>query len=153
MLVGLGLLSLVAALPGLSSRLQISLGSWQTLGQLSSLELARAIDSAAFPLAEEIAAHVPEDGCVSVLAYAGADAVEYYRSRLAYLLYPRRSLVVPRTGGGLNDCGYVAVYRDTPENLAGSPFAGRWDQQRLDERTAELELVSSSRRVLIYRRR
>lgn len=153
MLVGLGLLSLIAALPGLSSRLQISLGAWRTLGPLSSLQRSRTVDSVAFPLAEEIAAHVPADGCVSVLAYAGPDAIEYYRPRLAYLLYPRRSLVVPRTGGGLKDCEHLAVYRDTPENLAVSPFAGRWDQPKLDERTAELELVASSRGVLIYRRR
>lgn len=118
----------------------------------SVAERASTVDNPAFAVAHEIASAVPADACVSVLAYAGADAIAYYDARFDYLLYPRRARVVANSDVPFEQCNFVAVFRDTPANLAVSPFAGRWDEAALSIRLAELDLVHRSDRVEVFRR-
>ena len=112
-----------------------------------------AVDPVAIQVARDVAAGVPDTGCVTVLAYAGEDARAYYRGRLAYLLYPRqvRLAVNSRAGNGDGDCEFLSVFRDTAANLRQSPFAGRWDQAELDQRLAGLPLVHQGERAAVYR--
>ena len=94
---------------------------------------------------------MPVDSCVLVLAYSGPAAVDYYQARLAYYLYPRRVLVVDRVSARADGCGYVAVFRDSPKNLAAEPFRGTWDEQQLERRLASLDLVSDGDFADIFR--
>ena len=111
-----------------------------------------ALDDPAYRVARSIAGVVPEDGCVTVIAYAGPAAVDYYDPRFDYLLYPRRSRVVADSSANTEDCEYLAVFRDTQRNLASEPFRGQWDQQALDARLAELEEIRDEDGVAVYRR-
>lgn len=110
------------------------------------------VDNPAFAVAHEIANVVPSNSCVSVLAYAGTDAIGYYNARFDYLLYPRRVLVIANSDVPFEQCAFVAVFRDTPANLAASPFAGRWDEVALSIRLAELDAVHRSNQVEVFRR-
>lgn len=143
------------AAPVLSHQLGRTVDAWDKLSGLSAEERELRSDPVAVQVARDIEAGVPADGCVTVLAYAGPDAADYYRGRLAYLLYPRQVRLVPRSGIGAGasagDCEYVAVFRDTPQNLRASPFAGRWDQQELDERLAALETVERGVMAQVFR--
>ena len=118
----------------------------------SVAERARTVDNPAFAVADEIANVVPSDSCVSVLAYAGTDAIDYYDARFDYLLYPRRVRVVTDSDSPFEHCAFVAVFRDTPANLAASPFEGRWDEVTLSIRLAELDSVHRSDQVEVFRR-
>ena len=55
---------------------------------------------------------------------------------------------VDRTQDG---CGYLAVFRDTAQNLVNEPFAGRWNQADLAQRLSGLEPVRSGELTRIYR--
>ena len=126
------------------------------LGRLSSLnaeERAQALDNPAVPVSERIAAAVPADGCVTVLAYAGPAAIDYYNARLDYLLYPRRVQVYPDAAAELEGCPVFAVFRDTQQNLALEPYQGRWDDAALGQRIASADRISSDEIVAIYRKR
>ncbi len=105
----------------------------------------------AIQVARDVAAGVPERGCVTVLAYAGDDARAYYRGRLAYLLYPRQVRLALNSGAGAGDCEFLSVFRDTAANLRQSLFAGRWDQAELDRRLAGLPLIHQGERAAVYR--
>ncbi len=126
------------------------------LSAVPEAERARAVDNPAFDAAHRIADATPEDACVAVAAYAGPAAIDYYRARFDYLLYPRRVTVSARSsagsGAGSGGCEYLAVFRDTPANLKAEPFAGEWDEDALAERTATLENVFRSELVSLYRR-
>lgn len=122
------------------------------LGDRSPAARQAALDDPAFRVAQSIAAVVPEDSCVTVIAYAGPAAVDYYDPRFDYLLYPRRSRVVADSSAGGDDCGYLAVFRDTQRNLAAEPFKGQWDQPALDARLAALDKVGGEDGVAVYRR-
>lgn len=111
-----------------------------------------ALDDPAYRVAQSIAGVVPEDGCVTVIAYAGPAAVDYYDPRFDYLLYPRRSRVVADSSADTQGCEYLAVFRDTQRNLASEPFRGRWDQQAFDARLAALEKIRDEDGVAVYRR-
>lgn len=121
------------------------------LGNRSAIARQGALDDPAFRVAQSIAAAVPEDACVTVIAYAGPDAVDYYDPRFDYLLYPRRSRVTADSGAETEGCDYLAVFRDTQQNLSGSPFSGRWDQAALDARLAAMEKVRDEDGVAVYR--
>ena len=133
------------AAPVLSTQFSRSVEAWEKFSGLSAEERDLRADPVAVQVARDIAAGVPEDGCVTVLAYAGADASDYYRGRLAYLLYPRQVRLFPRSRARTEGCRYLAVFRDTAGNLRGSPFQGRWDQGELDAWLAKLEQVTSRR--------
>ncbi len=116
-------------------------------------ERTALLDHPGFRVAEEIGAAVPGDACVLVLAYAGPAAVDYYRARLAYFLYSRRVRVADRVSAPAKGCGYLAVFRDSPQNLAGAPFRGAWDEEQLAGRLAALDPVSDGDFADIFRAR
>ena len=109
------------------------------------------VDNPGFRVAQEIGIAVPPSECVVVLAYAGPAAIDYYQSRFAYFLYPRKVMVSDAVDANQDGCGYLAVFRDTPRNLASEPFAGRWNQADLGKRLSGLEPVQSGELTRIYR--
>jgi hypothetical protein len=125
----------------------------KSIGRLSPRERAQALDNPAVPVADRIAAAVPPEGCVAVLAYAGPAAIDYYNARLDYLLYPRRVQVYPSPTAELQDCDVFATFRDTPQNLALEPFQGAWDDAALAQRIAGAERTGGDDIVSLYRRR
>ncbi len=143
------------AWPALRSQAAKTLSTWDRLAPISGQERALAVDPVAIQVARDVAAGVPETGCVTVLAYAGEDARAYYQGRLAYLLYPRRVRLAVNSragdGNGDGDCEFLSVFRDTAANLRQSPFASRWDQAKLDQRLDGLPLVYQGERVAVYR--
>lgn len=148
------------AAPVLSHQWGRTVDAWGKLSGLSAEERELQADPVAVQVARDIEAGVPAAGnpesrCVTVLAYVGPDAADYYRGRLAYLLYPRQVRLVPRSRSaaraGAGDCEYLAVFRDTPQNLRSSPFAGRWNQQELDQRLAALKPVHGGAMAQVFR--
>ena len=139
------------AAPILSNQWERTLDAWGKLSDLSVEERELQADPVAVQVARDIAAGVPKGGCVTVLAYVGPDAATYYRGRFAYLLYPRRVRLFPRSHAGAGDCEHIAVFRDTPQNLRGSPFAGRWNQEKLDQRLAAFEPVYRGAMAQVFR--
>jgi hypothetical protein len=123
------------------------------LGNRTAEERAVLLDNPAYPVAREIEQAVPSDGCVMVLAYAGPAAIDYYRARFAYLLYPRRVLVSADSAASRENCKFLAVFRDTRQNLAAQPFQGVWNEAELEEKLQALEPVAASERVRLYRTR
>ena len=108
-------------------------------------------DNPGFRVAREIGAAVPPDECVGVLAYAGPAAIDYYQSRFAYYLYPRKVLVFDETAAAADGCRYLAVFRDSAQNLANEPFAGNWNQAELSKRLSALDHVLAGGLVQVYR--
>ena len=104
-------------------------------------ERTAMLDNPGFRVAEEIELAVPADGCVLVLAYAGPAAIDYYQARLGYYLYPRRVRVADRVSAPAEGCKYLAVFRDSPQNLATEPLRGAWDKQQFERRLASLDVV------------
>ena len=145
------LLWLAAAAPGLSERYAKWNQTANLLGSRSLEERTLLLDSPAFPVAGEIERGVPPQACVTVLAYAGPAAIDYYRARLGYLLYPRRVQVFADSSATAENCEFLAVFRDSRQNLAAEPFQGRWDEAALEQRLGGLEAVATSQRVRIYR--
>jgi len=139
------------AAPVLSNQWGRTLDAWTKLSALSVAERELKSDPVAVEVARDIAEGVPAEACVAVLAYAGADAATYYRGRLAYLLYPRKVRLYPRSDAAVGDCEHVAVFRDTSQNLRASPFAGRWNQQELDQRLSSLELIQRGGMARVFR--
>jgi len=139
------------AAPVLSTQFGRSIEAWEKFSGLSAEERDLRADPVAVQVVRDIAAGVPGDACVTVLAYAGADAADYYRGRLAYLLYPRRVRLFPRSRARTEECGYLAVFRDTAANLRGSPFQGQWDQAELDAWLGTLEQVHRGELAQVYR--
>jgi hypothetical protein len=115
-------------------------------------ERALFFDSPLLRVSGEVAASTPEDACVTVLAYAGPDALKYYRARFRYELYPRRVDVVAASSANLDRCAYLAVFRDSEANLRQSPFAGEWNAEQLRERLAGFTRVGGAT-ANIYRTR
>lgn len=114
-------------------------------------ERTALFDNPGFRVAQEIGSAVPPNECVVVLAYAGPAAVDYYQSRFAYYLYPRKVLVFDEIAAKEDECRYVAVFRDTAQNLANEPFAGRWNQADLEERVGALDHVQAGELTEVYR--
>lgn len=123
------------------------------MGAKAPEQRAATLDNPAYRVAAGIRPYVPAEACVGVLAYAGPAAIDYYRARLAYLLYPRRVRVAADSAARFEDCAYLALFRDTEANLAAAPFAGAWDRAELERRLRSLETIFSGSRVSLYRLR
>ena len=147
-----GVYALIAA-PSLLEQWERQGSLLDRIGRLTPEERRQALDNPAVPVAQRIAAAVPADGCVSVLAYAGPAAVDYYNARFDYLLYPRRVQVYADTSAGLEGCEVFAVFRDTDQNLAAEPFQGQWDDAALAERIRDAEQLSGDQVAAVYRKR
>lgn len=150
-LLGLTAASALLAVGPLLAQWETASRARRALSPISFAERAAAVDNPAVAVARDIAQAVPADGCVLVLAYAGPAAVDYYNARLDYLLYPRYVRVVANSAAESADCGYLAVFRDTPQNLQAEPFAGDWDSATLDARVRTMEPVGSGSAVQVYR--
>ena len=81
----------------------------------------------------------------------GPAAIDYYQSRFAYYLYPRKVLVFDEIAAKENECRYLAVFRDSAQNLANEPFAGRWNQADLSKRLNALDHVRAGELTEVYR--
>jgi hypothetical protein len=142
---------LLIAAPGLSERYSKWTDTKNLLESRSPEERAALLDTPAFPVAREIGRAVPPQGCVTVLAYAGPAAIDYYRARFAYLLYPRSVRVFADAGAAGENCEFLAVFRDSRKNLAAEPFQGSWDEVQLQRRLATLESITANGVVRVYR--
>lgn len=142
---------LAFAAPGLSERYEILTSLRDRLGERSLEERAALLDNPALPVAREILQAVPPQGCITVLAYAGPAAIDYYRARFGYLLYPRRVQVFADSAAPIEDCAYLAVFRDSRQNLAAEPFQGAWDEAGLERRLQPLEPIATEGPVRLYR--
>ncbi|MEX2299673.1 MAG: hypothetical protein WD733_01980 [Bryobacterales bacterium] len=147
------LLWLGIAAPGLSERYAKLNETSNLLGNRSAAERSALLDNPAVPVAREIEKAVPAEGCVAVLAYAGPAAIDYYRARFAYLLYPRRVQVFADSTASAENCEFVAVFRDSRQNLAAEPFQGAWDDAELDRRLQSFEPVAVDGPVRVFRTR
>jgi len=107
-------------------------------------------DNPGLQATEEIARVVPPENCVTILAYAGPDAAEYYRARFRYLLYPRRVVLATDSAAESENCDYLAVFRDSAQNLRQSPYQGSWDQEGLKQRLALSRRLAASDFVDIF---
>jgi len=141
------------AWPGLSLQFA-TLDYWrQRLGGRTPEERAAIVDYPAYSVARRVEEVVPPAACVLFLAYTGPEHVNYYKTRFDYYLYPRRVRIAAGTGATAENCGYLAVFRDAPANLAEEPFRGVWDEGWLHHRLATLEKVYSGPNLDIYRAR
>ncbi len=142
---------LALAAPPLRTQIDKTLRTRTLFEGRGAAERTSLLDNPGFRVAQEIGAAVPPNGCVVVLAYAGPAAIDYYQSRFAYYLYPRKVLVFDAVSATAGDCRYLAVFRDTPRNLANEPFAGRWNQADLSSRLSTLDPVQSGDLARVYR--
>jgi hypothetical protein len=143
--------SAIAAFPGMKSQWERSRQVRNVLAGKSPAERAALLDNPAYPVAQTIAGAAPADACVAVLAYAGPAAAEYYNARFAYLLYPRRVEVFAGSAASKENCAYLAVFRDTPQNLDADPFAGQWSEDELAARLSGAELLARDAAASVYR--
>src|SRR5690606_25785165 len=126
----------------------------QALSGADAERRATLVDNPAFPVGHALASATPDDACILVLAYAGPAAVDYYNARLDYLLYPRRVRVTADVSDAAPEgCGYLAVFRDPPQNLAAEPFAGNWDEAALAARIEGAERLQAGDAVMLYKLR
>jgi hypothetical protein len=145
------LLWLLIAAPGLAERYAKWNDAQHLLARHTPDERSALLDTPAFPVAREIARSAPPHSCVTVLAYAGPAAIDYYRARLAYLLYPRRVQVFADAAAAAENCEFLAVFRDSRKNLAAEPFQGSWDETGLERRLGPLESIATDGPVRLYR--
>ncbi|HYM11658.1 MAG TPA: hypothetical protein VEU62_13055 [Bryobacterales bacterium] len=141
------------AWPHLSEQFSASEQARAALGPLSWEQRTAALDEPGYGVATDIADTVPARGCVLVLSYTGPEHLRYYRSRFPYYLYPRKVRLSDRTEETGAGCEYLAVFRDTPQNLAQEPYHGHWDEHQLAERTAAMTRVFAADGVQIFRAR
>ncbi len=140
----------IFAWPGLSLQFA-TLDYWrQRLAGRSLEERAAIVDYPAYSVARQVEEVVPPAACILFLAYTGPEHVNYYKTRFDYYLYPRRVRIAANTDAQAKNCGYLAVFRDAPANLAEEPFRGVWDEGRLQHRLASLEKVYSGPNLDIY---
>lgn len=146
-------LSAALAAPALSTQWERQSRMLAALDSKSLAERAALLDNPAFAVAHAIAEKVPPDACVQTLAYAGPAAVDYYNARFDYLLYPRKVSVTADVSAPADGCGYLAVFRDTPQNLAAEPFAENWDEAVLAARTEGAERLGGDSVVSVFKLR
>lgn len=140
---------------GFERQYRMTAGIRARLADRSANERALAFDAPGLTAVRRIAEAVEPSACVLVLAHAGPAALDYYRARFAYELYPRRVRLAADSAAESadGDCRYLAVFRDSEANLAAEPFAGAWDSAQLEARLDGLEPVSRGDFARIYRRR
>ncbi len=127
---------------------------WQErLADRSLSERAGLIDYPAYIVAEQVKQVTPPDACILFLSYTGPEHVNYYKTRFDYYLYPRRVRIYANTGAEAENCPYLAVFRDSPRNLAVEAFGGVWNEDQLRQRLAHLKKIHSDPHVEIYRQR
>lgn len=139
------------AWPHLSEQFSTSERAQAALGGLGWEERTAALDEPGYRVAASIANTVPARSCVLVLSDTGPEHLRYYRSRFPYYLYPRQVRLSDRTEETGTRCEYLAVFRDTPQNLAQEPFHGHWDEHQLAERTAAMTRVFAGDGLEIFR--
>ncbi len=142
---------LALAAPPLRTQIDKTLRTRTLFEGRGAAERTSLLDNPGFRVAQEIGAAVPPDACVVVLAYAGPAAIDYYQSRFAYYLYPRKVLVFDEIAAKEDECRYLAVFRDSAQNLANEPFAGRWNQADLSKRLNALDHVRAGELTEVYR--
>ena len=142
---------LALAAPPLGTQIDKTLRTRALFEGLDAAERTSLFDNPGFRVAQEIVNAVPPHECVVVLAYAGPAAIDYYQSRFAYYLYPRKVLVFDAVSAAAGDCRYLAVFRDSAQNLANEPFAGHWNQAELGERVGALDHVQAGELTEVYR--
>ena len=145
----------LVAIPPLAQQFS-TLEQWRArFGDRSMAERAAMVDYPAYIVAEQAKQATPPQACIQFLAYTGPDHVNYYKTRFDYYLYPRRVLISADTGAGAGSehCAYLAVFRDSPQNLAVEPFRGVWNEDQLQHRLASLEKIHAGPRLEIYRSR
>ena len=129
-----------------------SLEQWrERLAGRSLPERLAAIDYPAFVVAEQVRERTPGDACVLFLAYTGPEHVNYYKTRLDYYLYPRRVLVDAHSGRSEAGCAFLAVFRDSAQNLQIEPFRGVWNEDDLKQRLAALDRIHAGPHLQLYR--
>lgn len=141
---------LALAAPPLRTQIDKTLNTRVLFEGRDMAERTALLDNPGFRVAQEIGSAVPLNECVVVLAYAGPAAIDYYQSRFAYYLYPRKVLVFDAVSASADDCRYLAVFRDTAQNLANEPFAGRWNQADLNKRLNALDHVNAGELTQVY---
>jgi hypothetical protein len=141
---------MAVAWPHVSEQYSRAARARAALASLSWEERTAALDRPGYQIAREIAAAVPSRGCVQILMQAGPEHSRYYRARLPYYLYPRRMRFPDRIDAPEGRCGYVAVFRDLPQNLVREPFQGHWDERELAERTSRMKKIFSGERLEIF---
>ena len=142
---------MLIAWPHLAEQFSTTGQARAALGTLSWEERTEVLDRPGYRVARHIAGAVPAGSCVLVLAYTGPEHLRYYRSRFAYYLYPRPVRFSDHTTEASAGCGYLAVFRDLPRNLAQEPFRGHWGETQLVERTGKMTRVFRGENVEIFR--
>lgn len=137
--------------PHLTEQAATTQQAWTELKNLSWDDRTAIEWRAGYRAVQEIARAVPSDGCVLILSRTGPQHMRYYESRFPYYLYPRRVRFSDHTDAPAEGCGYLAVFQDTPQNLAQEAFQGRWDEAELADRTARLTKVLAGERVVVFR--
>jgi len=123
----------------------------QRLADRPMAERVAMVDYPAYIVAEQVKQATPADACVLFLAYTGPEHVNFYKTRFDYYLYPRRIRVESNTGAVVENCEYLAVFRDTPRNLAEEAFRGVWNEDQLRHRLAALREIASGPHLELYR--
>ena len=54
------------------------------------------------------------------------------------------------TSATVEDCPFLAVFRDTDQNLAAEPFSGEWRQAELRDRARALRRLNEGTGVAVY---
>ena len=143
--------SCLLSIPYLRGRFDTLMDARKNLAGRSPDERQLYFDNPAYPLSIDLAAAVPADSCVNVLAYAGPNAANYYSARLDYLLYPRRVELSTDSSTDVESCEYLAVFQDLSRNLQADPFVGNWDTEALRQRVEDLTAIASTNTVSVYR--
>lgn len=116
-------------------------------------ERAALLDYPAYIVAEQVQQVTPNNACILFLGYTGPEHVNYYKTRFDYYLYPRRVVIHANTGAAAERCQYLAVFRDSAQNLQIEPFHGVWNEEQLRQRLAQLEKIHSGPHLEVYRSR
>lgn len=132
---------MVLTWPNLEEQWATTQQAWAALGGTKWEERGAVEWPAGFRAVRDIGQGTPADACVVVLALTSPQKLEYYRARSPYYLYPRRVRWADRPDAALEDCRYVAVFREE----------GRWDEEKLQARLSGRTRVFAGERVEIYR--
>lgn len=141
---------MLVAWPHLSEQFSTTSRALAALSSLSWEERAAALDQPGYSVARQIAGAVPSRSCVLVLSHTGPEHLRYYRARFQYYLYPRRVRFSDHTNEPGAGCEYLAILRDSAQNLAQEPFRGHWEEREIAQRTARMKKIISGEQVEIF---